>query len=319
MNRRAAALRRWARWGAVNGPEFFVRSAPIVIGALFFLFQSRTRRAVLRNQARLREGAGVLTRWFRSLLTFVRFAQCLTEAWGRRPAQTTVVGAEALDRLLATPGGLVIVTAHVGPWDGAAQELARRSGRPVLLVMDAERDEDAARLQDEMRQLNGVRVVRLGTDPLLALPLVEHLRGGGVAALQMDRAPRGRPAVQGRLLGGQFAAPTGPYLLAGLAGVPVLPVFAARLGYFRRRVVIGRPIWPHRRPHARELDGWVGQVLEQMEGHLRQFPEQWFHFVTPEEERARLEELERQPAISRHRHLARRTGVPVSHLAKAPP
>lgn len=288
---KSAFWRRFARWGATAGPRFFVRWSPPVIGAFFALVLPGARRVVLRN---LRRIYGRRDEWreARDILgTFAQFACCLAESLGagRPEAQSRKVrvrGSHHITKLLAEGRGFVIATAHIGPWDGAAQTLALEQGTSVMIVMAREDDEAAERLHDEVRDAAQVQVLRIGRHPLDALPALEHLGRGGVVAVQLDRVPPGRPSVETLLFQRPFAVPSGPFLLAGLARVPVLPVFSARTGYFDRRITIGEPIRPSRRPDARELSNLAQHGISQMEKHIAAHPTQWFHFITDAEEGA---------------------------------
>lgn len=234
-------------------------------------------------------------------MTFVEFAHCLTEALGAgreggRQRKVEVKNSEEILEFFKAGLGVVVVTAHAGPWDGAASDLALDSGRPVLLVMDQEGDVEAARIQDHARRDLGVEVVRLGQDPLSALPVLTHLGKGGVTALQLDRAPPGRPARTVNLFGKPFPVPTGPFLLAGVARVPVVPVFSARRGFYRREIRVGKAVWPNRRANDEELEEYMREALVQMEQHLLEFPRQWFHFVDPKDEQKRIEQIQEERA-----------------------
>jgi predicted LPLAT superfamily acyltransferase len=91
--------------------------------------------------------------------------------------------------------------------------------------------------------------------------------------------------MQSELLGRPVRVPEGPFRLAVLANVPIVPVFAARLGFMRQLVVLGRPVYPdvdRSLPRQDRLRGLAAQVLLQLEAHLREFPTQWFHFVPGE-------------------------------------
>jgi len=289
----SAFWRRFAHWGATQGPSAFVRWAPPWIGLVFALLLPQARVMVLRN---LRRIYGPRDAWVEArdvVGTFAHFASCLAESLGAgRPEalakRLRVRGAERIDRLLAEKQGFVIATAHVGPWDGAAQALANIEGTRVMVVMAYEDDADAERLHDQVRGLASISVLRIGRHPLDALPALEHLSQGGVVAVQLDRVPSGRPSLEARLFDQPFAVPRGPFLLAGLAQVPLLPVFSARTGYFARRVDIGEPIFPSRRPSPSELTRLAQAAVSQMEKQIAAFPNQWFHFTTDEEESASL-------------------------------
>ena len=271
----SALLRRMALAGARHGPSWFVRLSPQLIGIFFALALPRERGRVLDALRRVhgpraphREGLDVLR-------TFRDYAACLTEGLGAdRPeaaqAQVAVTGRAHLTGALASGRGAVLVTAHVGPWDVAARLLSASLGARVVLVMEAEPDADARALHDQVRRSSGVEVLSVGTTELDALPLLRHLRKGGIAAFQLDRtAPNGR-TLEARLFGRPFPVPEGPFRIASLARVPVLPLFASRSGYFSYAVEVGDPLV--------ELERVAERCVARMERFIAAHPTQWFHF-----------------------------------------
>lgn len=285
----AAFWRRFAHLGAARGPRFFVRFAPPLIGLVFFVLLPAARRAIVRN---LRRIFGERDAWRESLdvaRTFQNFAACLTESLGAlRPeskrAHVHVRGARRIDELLERKTGFVITTAHVGPWDGAAQALANADGARVMIVMAREDDAGAEALHDQVRGNIHVEVLRIGHHPLDALPALLHLQQGGIVALQLDRVPTGSTSIETRLFGAPFFVPAGPFLLAGLARVPLVPVFSARTGFFSRRIEVGHAVVPPRRPRPEQLERLAAAAVAQMEEHIRVYPTQWFHFGTEPDE-----------------------------------
>ena len=101
-----------------------------------------------------------------------------------------------------------------------------------------------------------------------------------LAMLQLDRVPTGSTSIETRLFDAPFFVPAGPFLLAGLARVPLVPVFSARTGFFSRRIEVGRAVSPPRRPTPAELERLAAAAVAQMEEHIRVYPTQWFHFGT---------------------------------------
>lgn len=92
------------------------------------------------------------------------------------------------------------------------------------------------------------------------------------------------------LFGRPTPFPEGPFRLALLAEVPILPVFAARLGHGRRLVAIGTPVWPKTQlelSRRARLNALASEVARQLEAHLREFPTQWFHFASDSGQDAR--------------------------------
>jgi KDO2-lipid IV(A) lauroyltransferase len=146
------------------------------------------------------------------------------------------------------------------------------------MVMQRERDGRAQALQDNARDRAGVRVAHVGDSPLDALPLLAHLRRGGVLAMQVDRLPRGMRGRDVELFGEPFRIPEGPLVLAALSSAPILPVFTRRLGFMEYEVLLGEAIELPRKPPAEALDRAARHLAAEMERFVRANPTQWFHF-----------------------------------------
>lgn len=214
--------------------------------------------------------------------TFVAYAQCLAEALaaGRAEASaaTVTVREPRVLEQLQSEQGAVIVTAHAGAWDAAGPLLARDLGRKVTVLMHAEPDARARRLHDSVRRGAGVEVLHVGDDPLSAVPLLARLKRGELVAAQIDRAPPNLRRIETRLGEAPFAVPAGPFVLAGLAGVPLLPLFARRAGPFRYELWGGAPVRVARRAREAELRAAADEVMRTLERFLRAHPTQWFCF-----------------------------------------
>lgn len=279
--RESVLLRRLAHWGALAGPRRFLQLSPKPIGAFFGLALPSVRRRVVRNLRRVHGPRGALREQLDAVHTVANYAACFAEAIGSQRADTkprvVVHGEQHLQAALAS-GGVVLVTAHVGPWDLAAQLLGGSLGADVVVVMEREANEAARRIQDRYRGERGLKVLHVGQHPTDALPLVAHLKRGGVAALQLDRVPPSGRVVETSLFGEPFAVPEGPFRLASLSGAAVVPVFARRLGFFEYELSISEPIRLGRRPGAAELEAAVTQAARAMEAFVRGCPTQWFHF-----------------------------------------
>jgi lauroyl/myristoyl acyltransferase len=280
----SAFWRQLAYAGARFGPEQWLRLSPPLFGVAFALALGPERRAVRENlrtvfgkRSPVEEGLDVAR-------TFASYASCLAEALaGERPAvqhATKHFRDEAAIRALLESGrGLVIATAHVGAWDVAAPLLARDLELPVIVTMSAEADLGARALHDGVRTKNGVRVVHVGGHPLDALPLLHHLRAGGIVAVQMDRVPPGSRSLELRLFERAFRVPAGPFVLAALAEVPLLPLFVRRRGFLDYEVVAHGPIHLPARPSAGELRAAAERALGELERFIRANPTQWFRFA----------------------------------------
>jgi lauroyl/myristoyl acyltransferase len=260
-----------------------VKRSPALFGILFALMLGGTRRTV-RETLRWVHGPRAFFTELRDVFrTFVAYARCLTESLAAdRPeaAQATirVSGESILKRALAEGRGVVVLTAHVGPWDGAAAALSRELQADVLIAMAEEPDAGARVLQDALRAKTGVRVAHVGANALDGLALLEQLKRGGVVAAQLDRgAPSGR-GLEVRLFGRPFQVPEGPFRLAAKREVPLVPLFARRLGYYDYALSVGEPILLTRASDREGLRAAAQRAADAMQAAIAACPTQWFRF-----------------------------------------
>jgi KDO2-lipid IV(A) lauroyltransferase len=296
VNVNSVFWRRLAYAGARYGPVAWVRFSPALFGLAFAAALPDARRAVRRNLRHLCGRRSKVEEQVDLCRTFVAYAHCLAESLAlERPeaieAKVALVGKERLEQALGAGRGIVLVTAHSGAWDAAASLLARDYRADVLVVMAPEQDGSARRLHDAVRFRGGARIMHRGGHPLDALPLLSHLRRGGIIAVQLDRPMEPAASLEVKLFERAWRIPRGPFLLASSSGAPVLPVFARRLGYFDYEVTVAPAIQVHRRPDEDELRRVARRAAWVMERFLRAHPTQWFHFdgnsaFEPVEERA---------------------------------
>ena len=279
--REGAFLRQLAHWGALRGPREFVRLSPRPIGAAFGLAVPEVRRRVVRNLRRIHGRRRPLLDELQAFETLANYASCFAEAIASGRDDTaprvTVHGERRLSEAVAR-GGVIVVTAHVGPWELTAQQLGRALKAEVMLVMQRETNTEAGELQDYHRSERGLKVLHVGAHPTDALPLIAHLKQGGVAAMQLDRVPPNGRVIEVPLFGERFAVPEGPFRLASLSGALIVPVFARRLGFFEYELSIAEAVGLERRPSAEQLKVAAGQAIAAMQAWIERNPTQWFHF-----------------------------------------
>jgi len=152
-------------------------------------------------------------------------------------------------------------------------------GAKVAMVMEAEPDGSARALHDEVRRRSGALVLRVGRGPLDGLSVLRHVREGGVAAFQIDRPAQSGRSIRTSLFGREFELPEGPFRLAELARAPVIPLFAAREGYFSYRVTVEAPLTLGPEAGGRQRSDAARAAAEALERFVRAHPTQWFHFA----------------------------------------
>jgi KDO2-lipid IV(A) lauroyltransferase len=276
-------LRKLAALGSVYAPEWFKRGSPPLIAAASFALAAERRRGAVRNLQRVL-GEDRWTAHWAALRMFSEFAFCTSEAMERyssRP-QPVQIDRPRQDAVLAALGegrGAVVVTGHIGSWDIAAKGL-RDAPCEVHVVMSREMDAATQEFVGGVRARAGVQVVLSDESVFSSLRLIRALRRNEIVAIQLDRVAGAGGVRWLPFLGAPAPFPSGPFVLARLAGSPVIPVFAPRLGRRHYRIHIGEPVAVPRA--ARDpllLDRVMLQVVAQLEEVVRRYPWQWFQFT----------------------------------------
>jgi KDO2-lipid IV(A) lauroyltransferase len=274
--------RRAARWGS-SGPEWWLKFGPRFFGWAAAACIPSARRAVRQNLQLIRGPASTFRDARDVLSTFGTYASCLAEVLsneapgGPKNPRALIAGERFVRDALRERKGIVLVTAHTAGWEVVGPLLGKSYGLDLVLVTHAEPDSKAGDLQDKARRRSGVSIAHVG-DPLASLPLLHHLRAGGVVALQLDRVVPGMRTREAPLLGRQGAVPEGPFRLAQLAGAPILPIFCARRGHREYLVEAFEPRRLPRRATDGAIDEAAAHVAACMTRFLRAHPTQWFQF-----------------------------------------
>ena len=289
LRRDSEFWRRALRAGASAGPTSFVRYSPPFFGVLCAVLMPGIRKNVEKELLRL--GAPLSPTGVYSL--FANYASALTEAFAAASGRNdklagTIVGDEHYQVARALGRGVIVATAHTSGWYAAGPLLGSVYTDEVLLVMRRERDESAERIQAEARARLGLRVVLLGDDPLAAMPLLAHLRKGGIVALQIDRVPDGQQGVRVNVASEgepeiKMELPEGPLLLSALSGAPIVVVLGKRVGFLEYRVQVSEPVRVPRRPNPIELSEAARAIAKHIATFVRENPEDWFHFTAKPE------------------------------------
>jgi len=276
-------LRRLAYLGSAYAPEWFKRSAPHVVAAFTFLLHKERRRAAVGNMQRVL-GTDRFTAQWAALRMYAEFAFCTSETMENYsprgvPMRIDPPPEDAVLDAVAAGRGAVVVTGHIGSWDIAAKGLRNKDCR-VHLVMGREVDPATQEFVEAARERSGVNVILSDASVFSSLGLVRALRRNEIVAIQLDRAARAGGVRMLPFLGAPAPFPSGPFVLARLAGSPVIPVFAPRIGRRHYGLHIGRPVEvPRAARDPLSLDRVMLEVVAQLEAVVRRYPWQWFQFA----------------------------------------
>lgn len=276
--------RKFAYLGCVYGPEWWKQGSPPVIAAILFALVGRNRRGAIENIQRIL-GDGDRRRVVRAALRmYAQFAHCMTETmecYGPRPhaIQFDMPARDLIADALREGHGAVLVTGHIGNWDIAAKRL-REYEQPINLVMAREANSTTQDYVREMREHAGVQVIYSDTSVFSALNMIRALRQNEIVAIQLDRMLSLGGARAVPFFGVPTPFPSGPFVLARLAGAPLIPVFIPRVGTRHYAIRLGsRLVLSRDARDAHSLERAMRAVIGEFEAIIREFPSQWFQFA----------------------------------------
>ena len=273
-------------WGFRGGimTDRFYPVAAAAWTAFFYLFLWKVGRAVAANLEVVLGPCSFLERQRRIYRTFHQFAWCYGARFDQvvRPHRFQgVVEGGAFLEALDPREGLLFATAHIGHWEVASHLPAPGLHRRVHVVREEEVDPEVQALVVKFLRDAGTTglTTHFAGDLTLAVRLSDALRNGEIVALQADRPRTGGRARAATVFGRPMTLPVGPAVLARSTGVPIVPVFSFREGYFRYRVVVREPFRVER---TADRDADVARAIQRLgseiEWAIRERPHQWFCF-----------------------------------------
>jgi KDO2-lipid IV(A) lauroyltransferase len=183
-----------------------------------------------------------------------------------------VRGLDHLEAAYRQGRGVLAVSGHMGNFELLGSYLACK-GYPVTVVAAALYDPRLDALLRKNRTAGGLRVVRRDRATRAVL---SALRQGQVVGLLVDQDTR-VPGVFVPFFGRPAYTPTGPAVLAGRTGAPIVPMAIRRLPDDTHLVTIhpALPAPDGGRPATHAVQDTVGRYTAAIEHLIRQDPAQW--------------------------------------------
>lgn len=242
------------------------------------------RAAVLENLARLAPGLDRAGRAGAADRTFANLLDAAVDLWQLpslpRSAVSRLVsvsGREHLDAAVAEGRGVIVTTAHLGPYELGGAWMAAE-GYPVHAMVE-ELDEATNEALTAYRSATGLKIVKRSAG---AKALLRLLRDRQVVLLVADRmVGTGEDGLLVPFGTGSRAIPTGPAALSVATGAPILvggithsPANGAPYHVHFEPPLHAEPGFPNREARER-LTRRVGALLATA---VERTPEQWYVF-----------------------------------------
>ncbi len=281
---RGVFWRKYLDWGVRNLPFYFYFVPLCFCTFFFFFFAAPARRAIVANLAVVLRGSSRAMNHLRAFRTLYNFAWTIAEAaiykLKKAEFKYEIIGTKWLDAL-GTGKGAIVLTAHMGNYDLGAALFAQKFNREIRMVRAPEPDPLTAEhlaVTLEQTGAGSVKVAYNTESTMLSFDLLNALRRDEVVSIQGDRVVGDVTQTSGELFGRTVQLPNGPFILSLVAGVPIFPLFIARCGLRRYRIIVREPISVARTGCSREeeitpaVQRWCAVLQDVISLHW----DQWF-------------------------------------------
>ncbi len=190
-----------------------------------------------------------------------------------------LAGADNLSAAQERGAGVLLITPHLGNWEVGGYLLAAR-GMKLAVVTLAEPGQGFTQLRKQSRARQGIETIVVGEDWFTFVEIIKRLQEGATIALLVDRPPKRGGATTIELFGKPFQAAIAAAELARASGCALVPVALPRVSSGYRVEIL-----PEIQYQRSELAGrqarqqLTRQIMNIFEPLIRQYADQWYHFV----------------------------------------
>jgi KDO2-lipid IV(A) lauroyltransferase len=250
-----------------------------MLGNLLYYFAVPQRRIVRRNllfslvESAPQQIQGMTKRIFQHFgITILELLQMTCFSKQDLISKVRVENIEILSDAIAKQKGVVLITAHLGNYEMAAQAVPCLLGMQMSAVAKKMRNIRLNRLIHNIRTRFGNRVIyKKG-----ALPeMMQTLRQGSIVAIVMDISRR-FDGVDVNFFGRRATATPAAALVGLRCKSPIIPAFCHRTPTGKLIVQIEPPVEIRRSNDLRsDLKFNTQQITDRVEHAVRNYPEQW--------------------------------------------
>jgi predicted LPLAT superfamily acyltransferase len=255
----------------------------LLVAFRYALFDPATRRAIRSFRSHL----GLPTRFYHLYRHVYSFGVNLIDGiaflkGNSRPFKFTCIGEQVLVDYLSRGKGLILLSAHIGNWEVAANLLRANRDLTINLAMRDNERESIRRVLEQATQNRRVNVIPISDDSLDTMIRVRSaLRRNEVVCFLGDRMSGGEASIEVPFLGEGARFPTGPFAVAAITGAPIVTVLTIKssLRHFRHRAY-GSTHFGSERGGTRGqcIEAAMKEFVSTLESVVREHPYQWFNF-----------------------------------------
>jgi len=169
--------------------------------------------------------------------------------------------------------GGILLSAHLGNWDTAANLLKKRVTPTINVVM---LDAEVQKIKDFMDNTTGgshFNIIPIKNDLSHIVSIHNALKRNEFVAIHADRFIDGAKFLEMDFLGQKAKFPAGPFIIAAKFDAPVTFVFAVKKGKYHYELSATKPI-----EQKLTTEQFAQCYVSELENKVKANPEQWFNY-----------------------------------------
>lgn len=187
-----------------------------------------------------------------------------------------------LDELAALGKGGILISAHIGNWEVAAQKLNRLNTGFNVLMYENERA-NLRQYMDGVTTRKKINVIAIDEESKgHIIELHRAFTNNELVVMHGDRFREGAKTMTADFFGRPAKFPAGPFILAAKFGVPLCIVFAVKSGKHTYLFSTTKPIQvPRARSEAQVQQAcqeMLSIYIREVELMVKAYPHQWFNY-----------------------------------------
>ncbi|HET8846263.1 MAG TPA: lysophospholipid acyltransferase family protein [Ktedonobacteraceae bacterium] len=278
----------WAAWIVPRLPRWLLGALPDLLGPLAWLIAVPARHQATCNALHIlgpevrRTAAGrrklrrvVRGMFCNSIRNYLEAFLLPTLSHQAIQHRLYIEHEDALEEALALGKGVILFSAHFGPFESLAQWFTAK-GYSVVIPVEKLKDERLLNLMIKLRRSSGVNFIPLGgSAPMRAI--FQALRKNQIVLITADRAVEGERVIRD-FFGAPASLPIGPVDLSIRTGAPLVGALGwhssrQRLNGEFIRLTLSLP-----EEQRKQKDIIEGALVKELERIIGAHPEQWVVF-----------------------------------------
>jgi predicted LPLAT superfamily acyltransferase len=185
-------------------------------------------------------------------------------------------GEHYLEEIIAGGKGGILISAHIGNYEIAGYYFKRLPVKVNIVMVDNEDAQIKQYLESVMhdRKMN---IIFIKEDLSHIYEISNALRNNELIAIHADRFVKGSKTVDGNFLGQDAHFPMGPFVLAATFKVPISYVFNLK-DNSKHYHLYATPSHIYSGDKKTMINEALSDYIKQLEGKVKQYPEQWFNY-----------------------------------------